>query len=80
MAVIRPTSKAHLRAATALSQRFARGGAFFSGLLAGLGAATLAGGTVRRTRYASDGIRGDWKAVGDDMRAVLRQMNDPERR
>ena len=45
------------------------GKSFFSGLLAGLSAATLVHEHTRRPRlYSGDGLRGDWQAIGDELR------------
>lgn len=68
---IRLTRKAHIRA-----DKSRRGGSksFFGGLLAGLSAATLAHDHTRRPRsYGGDGVRGDWQAVGNDIRAAMEE-------
>lgn len=51
--------------------------AFWSGLIMGLGAMTLLGPTeLNPPRYSGDGIRGSWRAVGDHLRAAMRQERD----
>jgi hypothetical protein len=73
---IRVTRKAHIRAGKGARRT---GKSFFGGLLAGLSAATLVHEHTRRPRlYSGDGLRGDWQAVGDDLRASMQKMNAAE--
>ncbi len=74
---IRVTSKAGIRPEGAAHRA---GKSFFSSLLSGLSAVTLVHEHTRRPRsYKSDGLRGDWNAIGNDIRAAMQKVNDAER-
>jgi hypothetical protein len=54
-------------------------GGFFSGLILGLGAASLVNSAQTETpRYPGKGLRGDWFAVGDDLKSAMRRVNGEE--
>jgi hypothetical protein len=54
-------------------------GGFFSGLILGLGAASLVNSVQTETpRYPSRGLGDDWFAVGDDLRSAMRRVNGKE--
>jgi hypothetical protein len=54
-------------------------GGFFSGLILGLGASTLLGSAQTETpRYPGSGLKGDWSAVGNDLRSAMRRANGEE--
>jgi hypothetical protein len=54
-------------------------GGFFSGLILGLGAAALVHSSQTETpRYPGRGLKGDWSAVGNDLRSAMRRANGEE--
>lgn len=55
-------------------RRRVAGKSFFGSLLAGLSAATMVYEPARRPRsYSSEGLRGDWRAVGGDIRSAMQK-------
>jgi hypothetical protein len=59
--------------------RRATSGGFFSGLILGLGAASLMSSVQTETpRYPGKGLGDDWSAVGDDLRSAMRRVNGEE--
>jgi hypothetical protein len=53
-------------------------GGFFSGLILGLGAATMVNSPTETPRYPGRGLKGDWSAVGNDLRSAMRRANGEE--
>lgn len=50
------------------------GRSLWSGFIMGLGAITMLGApTFNPPKYGGDGIRGDWRAIGNDIRGALRR-------
>ena len=78
---IRVTRKAHIRTdKTAFRSGTGSAGTFFKGLLGGLSSATLIYARQRSPRsYSGGGLRDDWSAVGDDMRAAMQKVNGEKR-
>jgi hypothetical protein len=72
---IRVARKVHIRTDRAAGK--SGGSTFFKGLLGGLSAATRVYDVEPRSArsYSGAGLRGDWRAVGDDMRAAMRKVN-----
>jgi len=59
--------------------RRASSGGFFSGLILGLGAASLVNsGQTETPRYPGRGLKDDWSAVGNDLRSAMRRVNGEE--
>lgn len=54
-------------------------GSFFSGLAMGLGAATIVHSMpLTPPKYRGEGIGGDWRAIGADVRAAMRQFDEQD--
>jgi hypothetical protein len=71
---IQVARKMHIRTDRAAGKG---GSTFFKGLLGGLSAATRVYDVEPRSArsYSGAGLRGDWRAVGDDMRTAMRKLN-----
>jgi hypothetical protein len=74
---IRVTRKAQIRTdRTAVRGKGGAGKTFFKALIGGLSSATLIHDYVRSPRsYGGSGLRGDWVAVGNDIRSAMQKVN-----
>lgn len=76
--VARPDHQRRRRRGGIVGRRSTSGG-FFSGLILGLGAASLVNSLQTETpRYPGNGLRDDWSAVGDDLKSAMRRVNGEE--
>ena len=76
--VARADQRRRMRRGGVIGWRSTSGG-FFSGLILGLGAATLVNSVQSETpRYPGNGVQDDWFAIGNDLRSAMRQANGEE--
>ena len=57
-----------------------RGRGFWSGFLDGLAAITLLDHRMTPRAYGGRGLRGDWQAVGGDLRRAMTNLHEQRRR